>query len=108
MHVEQARTGREWSEPIDPPTEVLQDQLETLRVKDLLNRVLETLIRTFNATGGLIVLTPERGSDELRVQAWKGMNARLARCFDAKFGEGLTPCSLETLTGNCSVGSLGN
>lgn len=69
--------------------DVLQDQLETLRVKDLLNRVLETLIRTFRASGGLIVLAPEPGSEQLQVKAWKGMRERLARCFDARFGEGL-------------------
>ena len=36
--------------------EVLQDQLESLSVQDLLHRVLETLMRTFRAQGGVILL----------------------------------------------------
>ncbi len=69
--------------------DVLQDQLETLRVKDLMNRVLKTLIRTFRASGGVILLAPEPGSEDLEVKAWKGIRQPLARCFDAKIGEGL-------------------
>ena len=67
--------------------DVLQDQLETLRVKDLLRRVLETLTRTFRAHGGVILLLDET-SEQLAVKASKGMTASLARAFDAKVGEG--------------------
>lgn len=48
--------------------DVLQDQLETLRVKELLQRVLETLTRTFRANGGVILLS-EPDSDQLTVKA---------------------------------------
>jgi signal transduction histidine kinase len=68
--------------------DVLQDQLETLRVKELLQRVLETLTRTFRANGGVILLT-EPDSDQLKVKAWKGMSEPLAVCFDTRLGEGL-------------------
>ncbi len=68
--------------------DVLQDQLETLRVKDLLQRVLETLTRTFRANGGVIVLLDGAGR-KLEVKAWKGMSASLAECFAAEVGDGL-------------------
>ena len=68
--------------------DVLQDQLETLRVKELLQRVLETLTRTFRANGGVILLT-EPDSDLLTVKAWKGMSDPMALCFDTRLGEGL-------------------
>jgi len=69
--------------------DVLQDQLETLGTKDLMNRVLDTLIRTFRADGGVIVLLPAAESDELTIQAWKGMRKPVARGFAGKVGEGL-------------------
>jgi len=62
---------------------VLQDQLETLRVDDLLKRVLETLARTFRADAGAIVLRDSE-SDKLEVRAWRGMSAKLARCFSSE------------------------
>jgi signal transduction histidine kinase len=68
--------------------DVLHDQLETLRVKELLQRVLETLTRTFRANGGVILLT-EPDSDQLTVKAWKGMSDPMAGCFDTKLGDGL-------------------
>jgi hypothetical protein len=68
--------------------DVLQDQLETLRVKELLQRVLETLTRTFRANGGVILLT-EPDTDKLTVKAWKGMSDAMAGCFDTRLGEGL-------------------
>ncbi len=68
--------------------DVLQNQLESLNVQDLLHRVLETLIQTFRANGGVIVLgRPD--SHDLKVQAWKGMDKSLARCFNTTLGEGL-------------------
>ncbi len=67
--------------------DVLQDQLETLRVKDLLRRVLETLTRTFSAHGGVILLLDEE-KGKLVGKASKGLTRALARSFDAKVGEG--------------------
>lgn len=67
--------------------DVLQDQLETLRVNELLERVLETLTRTFRANAGVILLS-EPDSDHLTVKAWRGLNESLARCFDTEMGEG--------------------
>ncbi|MEZ5397298.1 MAG: GAF domain-containing sensor histidine kinase [Bryobacterales bacterium] len=67
--------------------DVLQDHLETLRVKDLLRRVLETLTRTFRAHGGAILLLDESTS-QLATKASKGMSRSLVRSFDAKLGEG--------------------
>ncbi|MBI1358487.1 MAG: GAF domain-containing protein [Acidobacteria bacterium] len=68
--------------------DVLQDQLETLRVKDLLQRVLETLMRTFRANGGVILLH-EHSADRLEVKAWKGVSRELAQQFDLALGDGL-------------------
>lgn len=62
---------------------VLQDQLETLRVDDLLKRVLDTLTRTFRADAGAIVLR-DGDSGKLEVKAWRGMSAKLARCFSSE------------------------
>jgi signal transduction histidine kinase len=67
--------------------DVLQDQLETLHVKDLLRRVLETLTRTFRAHGGVILLLDETGK-QLEVKASRGMSRSLSRSFDGKVGEG--------------------
>lgn len=69
--------------------DVLQDQLETLGVADLLQRVLETLMRTFRAHGGVILLL-EPDSKQLTVKAWKGISAKLAHRFDCAPGEGVT------------------
>ena len=69
--------------------DVLQDHLETLGVADLLNRVLETLMRTFRAHGGVILLV-EPGADQLRVKAWKGVPKKMAHRFDGAMGAGVT------------------
>jgi signal transduction histidine kinase len=68
--------------------EVLQDQLESLSVQDLLHRVLETLMRTFRAQGGLILLK-ESDSNHLAVKAWKGLDEALAKRFETTIGRGL-------------------
>jgi signal transduction histidine kinase len=68
--------------------EVLQDQLETLTVHDLLDRVLETLIRTFRAQGGVILLR-EGPLRRLAVKAWKGLDEDLAQRFETVVGKGL-------------------
>lgn len=68
--------------------DVLQDQLESLSVDDLLKRVLETLTRTFRADAGVIVLR-ESGSERLTAKAWKGMRAAMASSFSSTVGEGL-------------------
>lgn len=68
--------------------EVLQDQLESDNVQDLLHRALETLMRTFKAQGGVILLL-DSSSRKLRAKAWKGMSAELASCFDTTVGRGL-------------------
>lgn len=67
--------------------DVLKDQLETLRVKDLLRRVLETLTRTFRAHGGVILLIDEKAG-KLSVKASRGLTRSLSRSFDSKLGEG--------------------
>ena len=68
--------------------DVLQNQLESLNVQDLLHRVLETLTQTFRANGGVILLASPN-SNGLRVHAWKGMPKSRARCFNTKLGKGL-------------------
>jgi signal transduction histidine kinase len=68
--------------------EVLQDQLESLSVDDLLHRVLGTLMRTFRAQSGVILLK-EGDSQHLLAKAWKGLNKNLAQCFESREGEGL-------------------
>jgi signal transduction histidine kinase len=67
--------------------DVFQDELESVSVEDLLNRVLDTLVRTFKAQGGVILLlTPNR--EELLVKACRGLAPSLARHFNAPVGEG--------------------
>ena len=68
--------------------QVLQDQLESPSVRELLQRVLETLMRTFRAHGGVILLR-EPGSRKLEVKAWKGLDEDLAACFNTTVGRGL-------------------
>lgn len=68
--------------------EVLHDQLESLSVHDLLHRVLETLMGTFRAQGGVILLR-ESKSRHLAVKAWKGLDEGLAQCFETNVGKGL-------------------
>ncbi|MEX2299428.1 MAG: GAF domain-containing sensor histidine kinase [Bryobacterales bacterium] len=68
--------------------EVFQDQLESLSVQDLLHRVLETLMRTFRAQGGLILLK-EAESNRLAAKAWKGIDEPLAKRFESSVGRGL-------------------
>ncbi len=68
--------------------EVFQDQLESLSVHELMHRVLETLMRTFRAQAGVILLRdPE--SARLSVQAWKGIESSLAERFNTEVGKGL-------------------
>ena len=68
--------------------EVFQDQLQSLSVHDLMTRVLETLMRTFHAQGGVILLR-EPKSRKLVVRAWKGMQEPLATRFSTTVGRGL-------------------
>ena len=68
--------------------QMLQDQLESLSVQDLLDRVLETLMRTFKAQGGVILLR-DAHSRRLQAKAWKGMESGLAACFENSTGRGL-------------------
>jgi signal transduction histidine kinase len=68
--------------------EVFQDQLESLSVQDLLDRVLGTLMRTFRAQGGLILLK-EAESNRLAVKSWKGIDEPLAKRFETSIGRGL-------------------
>ena len=68
--------------------QVLQDQLESPSVRELLQRVLETLMGTFRAHGGVILLR-EPGSRKLVVKAWKGLDEDLAKCFNTTVGRGL-------------------
>lgn len=68
--------------------QVLQDQLESPGVQELLHRVLETLTRIFRADGGVILLR-ESGSQKLIVKAWNGLDKNLAECFSTTVGRGL-------------------
>lgn len=68
--------------------EVFQDQLESLSVHDLMHRVLETLMGTFRAQAGVILLQ-EADSGKLSVQAWKGIDQPLAERFGTTIGKGL-------------------
>ena len=68
--------------------DVLQDQLESDNVQDLLGRVLETLMRTFKAQGGVILLR-DPSTSKLRAKAWNGMDADLAGCFGTTASRGL-------------------
>ena len=68
--------------------EVFQDQLQSLSVDDLMARVLATLMRTFRAQGGVILLLEEE-SRRLVAKAWNGMEESLAARFNAAVGRGL-------------------
>ena len=68
--------------------EVFQDQLQSLSVDDLMARVLATLMRTFRAQGGVILLLEEE-SRRLVAKAWNGMEESLATRFNAAVGRGL-------------------
>ncbi len=67
--------------------DVFQDQLESLSVQELMGRVLETLMRTFRAQAGVILLREGR-SRKLVAQSWKGLDATLAACFNTSVGRG--------------------
>ena len=71
--------------------DLFHDQLESLSVEELLNRVLDSLIRTFNAQAGVVLLLlglekPKRG--QLLVKACRGLAPELARQFDGPLGKG--------------------
>ena len=68
--------------------EVFQDQLESLSVHDLMHRVLETLMGTFRAQAGVILLR-DAESAGLSVQARKGIDESLAKRFNTTVGKGL-------------------
>jgi signal transduction histidine kinase len=68
--------------------DVFQDQLQSLSVQELMGRVLETLMRTFSAQAGVILLREGR-SRKLTVQAWKGVDETLAAQFSTSVGRGL-------------------
>ena len=57
--------------------DVFQDQLQSLSMQELMGRVLETLMRTFRAQAGVILLREGR-SRKLRAQSWKGIDESLA------------------------------
>ena len=65
--------------------EVFQDQLQSLSVDDLMARVLATLMRTFRAQGGVILLLEEE-SRRLVAKAWNGMEESLAARFQRRCG----------------------
>ena len=68
--------------------EVFQDQLQSPTVQDLMTRVLDTLMRTFHADGGVILLR-ERGARKLVAKAWSGLDDGLASKFNTSVGRGL-------------------
>lgn len=67
--------------------DLFQNELESLSVDDLLNRVLDSLMRTFNAQGGMILLLLP-AQNQLLVKASRGLDPSLARHFDGPVGEG--------------------
>lgn len=69
--------------------DVLQDQLEALTTKELLDRALETLTRTFRADAGVIVLAEPQAS-RLDVRACRGITRKAARTFAQPIGEGFS------------------
>ncbi|HZS49481.1 MAG TPA: GAF domain-containing sensor histidine kinase [Bryobacterales bacterium] len=75
--------------------DLFQDELESLSVDDLLNRVLDSLMRTFNAQGGVVLLLlPQQ--NELMVKACRGLDPALARHFNVRVGEGFAGRIAET------------
>ncbi len=72
--------------------ELFQNQLESLNVDDLVNRVLDSLIRFFNAqAGSVLLLFPGSTKGErarLQVKAARGIEPELAAQFNAVLGEG--------------------
>ena len=68
--------------------EVFQDQLQSLNVQELMGRVLDTLMRTFRAQAGVILLR-ERRAKKLEARAWKGLDAELAAEFNTTGGRGM-------------------
>ena len=73
--------------------ELFQNQLESLSVDELLNRVLDSLIRFFNAQAGAVLLLEPPAAKGVRgrlmVRAARGMSVELAAQFNALVGEGL-------------------
>lgn len=67
--------------------ELFQDELESLTVDELLNRVLDSLMRTFNAQGGVVLLRVPT-QDQLLVKACRGLDPAMARHFNGPVGEG--------------------
>ncbi len=67
--------------------ELFENELESLSVDELLNRVLDSLMRTFNAQGGVVLLAlPDQ--HQLLVKACRGMDPDLAGHFVEPLGEG--------------------
>lgn len=67
--------------------DVFQDELESLSADELLNRVLDSLMRIFKAQGGVVLLLPPNQS-ELVVKACRGLDPELARHFNVRVGQG--------------------
>ena len=68
--------------------DVFQDHLQSLSMQELMGRVLETLMRTFRAQAGVILLREGR-SRKLQAQSWKGIEQSLAERFNTTVGRGL-------------------
>ena len=68
--------------------EVFQDQLQSLNVQELMGRVLDTLMRTFRAQAGVILLREGRAK-KLEAKAWKGLDEELAAEFNTTGGRGM-------------------
>jgi len=68
--------------------EIFQDQLQSLNVQELMGHVLDTLMRTFRAQAGVILLR-ERRAKKLEAKAWKGLDAELAAEFNTTGGRGM-------------------
>ena len=67
--------------------DLFENELESLGVEELLNRVIDSLVRTFNAQGGVVLLlSPDQ--ERLFVKAWRGLDPALAQHFNVQVGKG--------------------
>jgi signal transduction histidine kinase len=66
--------------------DVFQDELESQSVEELLNRILDSLMRAFHAQGAGVLLL--RADGQLELQASRGLQAGLARHFAGPTGQG--------------------
>ena len=66
--------------------DVFQDELESLSVDELLNRVLDSLMRAFHAEGGAVLLL--RPGGQLELKASRGLHRELAKHWSGPVSQG--------------------